>query len=287
MSTAPPDQRPFRRVAIYGVGLLGGSIGAALRKGHPEVEVWGVGRNAEKLQAAVDRGQLTTATTDQREAAGTCDLLVFCTPVNEIPSGVAFVADACPPGTLITDVGSTKATICEELYELTGDRVEFVGSHPIAGSDKTGAEHARADLFEGRMCVVTPRPNNTRSAVNRIVTFWQSLGSKIMLTSPAEHDAALAVTSHLPHLVAAALAEQLAPSLVPFAATGFRDTTRIAAGSPELWTAIFQSNKGAVLDALTRFQGTLDLYRSAIDSSDERKLARLLSEARYCRQLLD
>lgn len=287
MSTASPEQRPFRRVAIYGVGLLGGSIGAALRSRFPEIEVVGVGRSETKLHAAIDRGQLTAATTDQREAAGTCDLLIFCTPVNEIPTGVTFIADACRPGTLITDVGSTKSMICEELYELTGDRVEFVGAHPIAGSDKTGAEHARADLFEGRMCVVTPRPNNSRAAVNRVVAFWQSVGLKVTLMSPAEHDAALSVTSHLPHLVAAALAQQLAPSLVPFAATGFRDTTRIAAGSPELWTAIFQSNKASVLDALTRFQSTIELYRAAIDSSDERQLARLLTEARYCRQLLD
>jgi prephenate dehydrogenase len=286
MSTASPEQRPFRRVAIYGVGLLGGSIGAALRRKSPTVEVIGVGRSEEKLRAAVERGQLTRFTTDPRAAARECDLLVFCTPVDEIPTGITYVVEACQPGTLITDVGSTKAIICEELYELTGDRVEFVGAHPIAGSDKTGAEHARADLFDGRLCVVTPRPNNTSAAVSRVVEFWQSLGLRIATTTPAEHDAALAVTSHLPHLVAAALAQQLEPSLVPYAATGFRDTTRVAAGSPELWTAIFQSNRDSLLDALSTFQNTLALYRAAIDGSDERQLSRLLAEAQYRRHLL-
>lgn len=286
MSTASPEQRPFRRVAIFGVGLLGGSIGAALRERVPAIEVWGVGRDASKLQAAVQRGQLTHSTTDPRAAAAECDLLVFCTPVDQIPQGIAFVVEACQPGTLITDVGSTKAVICDELYELTGERVEFVGAHPIAGSDKTGAEHARADLFEGRLCVVTPRPNNAHAAVSRVIEFWQTLGLRVATTTPAEHDAALAVTSHLPHLVAAALAQQLEPSLVPYAATGFRDTTRIAAGSPELWTAIFQSNKESVLDALTSFQTTLALYRNAIEACDERQIARLLTEAQYRRQLL-
>jgi cyclohexadieny/prephenate dehydrogenase len=286
MNAAPSDVPLFRRVAIYGVGLLGGSIGAALRARVPEVEVWGVGRNAGKLQAAVDRGQLHKWTLDPQEAAAACDLLVFCTPVDQIVPGVALISEACRPGTLITDVGSTKAILCDELYELAGERVEFVGSHPIAGSDKQGAEHGRADLFQDRVCVVTPRSNNTAEAVDRVGSFWQSLGMRVATMSPAEHDETLAVTSHLPHLAAAAVAQLLEPRLAAFAASGFRDTTRIALGDPALWTAIFLTNRGPVLESLSSLLDVLQHYRRAIDSGDERQLQRLLSEAQYHRQKL-
>jgi len=215
-----------------------------------------------------------------------CDLLVFCTPVDQIVPGVALISEACQPGTLITDVGSTKASLCDELYELAGERVEFVGSHPIAGSDKQGAEHGRADLFQNRVCVVTPRSNNTAEAVDRVGSFWQSLGMRVATMSPAEHDETLAVTSHLPHLAAAAVAQLLEPRLAAFAASGFRDTTRIALGDPALWTAIFLTNRGPVLESLAALLDVLQHYRRAIDSGDERQLQRLLSEAQYHRQKL-
>jgi prephenate dehydrogenase len=161
-----------------------------------------------------------------------------------------------------------------------------VGSHPLAGSEKRGPEHADADIFQDRLTVVTPAPATPPDAVTRVVAFWQALGSRVKLMDADEHDRALALTSHLPHLAAAALAGILPPELGELTATGFRDTTRVAAGHPSLWTGIFAQNRPATLDALQRLSAQLEKYRLALEAGDWAALDALLTHAKKVRDAL-
>src|SRR5262249_47346114 len=188
---------------------------------------------------------------------------VFCTPVDQIAQQVLAAAPACPADTLITDAGSTKGQIIKAIDGRLPAGVAFVGSHPLAGSEKRGPEHADADLFQDRLTIITPTPRSDPAAVERTRAFWQALGSRVHLMSPEDHDRALALTSHVPHLLACALVGILPAELAELTASGFRDTTRIAAGDPGLWKAIFEHNRPAILAALVTFTDRLEQYRQA------------------------
>jgi prephenate dehydrogenase len=273
-------------LTIVGVGLIGGSVGLAARERGVARCVLGVARSAETLAAAVRCGAIHSGTFDLAEAARPADLLLFCTPVDRIAEQVRAAAPVCRPGALLTDAGSTKDTIVRSLDGTLPPHVAFVGGHPLAGSEKRGPEHARADLFENRVVVLTPTPRTDPAAVERVGAFWKRLGARVMLLNPQDHDDALAVTSHLPHLVAAALANTLPDHLHTLAATGFRDTTRVAAGDPELWAAIFAQNRGAVLAALARLADRLAAYRDALEHDDMRTLREMLAQAKVVRDAL-
>jgi prephenate dehydrogenase len=186
----------------------------------------------------------------------------------------------------LTDAGSTKSGIIARLDGQLPDSVAFVGSHPLAGSEKRGPEHADADLFQDRLTVITPGPGTDPAAVERTAAFWRALGSRVRFMDPEDHDRALALTSHLPHLLASALAGILPDNCRELTATGFRDTTRIAAGDPALWTAIFAQNRDAVLQALHRLTGRLDAFRAALEAGDWTTLDTLLAEAKRSRDAL-
>jgi prephenate dehydrogenase len=211
--------------------------------------------------------------------------VVFCTPVNLIAAGVREAAAHCRPGTLLTDVGSTKAGIVRAVGVLPGG-VTFVGSHPIAGSEKCGPEHGRADLFDGKLVAVTPVRSEDGAAVARVVDFWQALGARVEVMNARQHDQALALTSHLPHLVASTLAGVLPPEWQRFTGTGFRDTTRVASGSAELWTAIFRSNRASLLEAVEQFAEQLDRFRLALETDSDALLTALLQQGKYTRDSL-
>jgi prephenate dehydrogenase len=276
----------IQTLAIVGVGLIGGSLGLAARRRGIASHVLGVGRNAASLERARAVGAIDEASLDLAAAVGRADVAVFCTPVDRIAEQVLAVAPGCRGGTLLTDAGSTKAGIVARLDGRLPDGVVFVGSHPLAGSEKRGPEHADADLFRGRLTVVTPGPRTDPAAVERTAAFWQALGSRVRLMTPEEHDEALALTSHLPHLLASALAGVLPDDCRDLAATGFRDTTRVAAGDPALWTAIFAQNRDAVLRALRRLTGRLDALRAALEAGDWTTLDTLLAEAKKVRDAL-
>ena len=282
----PPPSAFAESVAVVGVGLIGGSIGAALkRRGFPG-RVIGVGRDQRRMQFAARVENLIDEPTDDLcAAAASADLIVFCTPVDRITDGVRACAPHCRPGTLLTDAGSIKGAICHELTGLP-DGVTFVGSHPLAGSEKSGFEHARGDLFQDRVCVVTPRPDAPARQLERLTAFWRFLGMRVVAMTPEAHDETLAETSHLPHVAAAALAATLADDHRPFAATGFRDTTRVAAGDPDLWTAILLANAAPVLAALTRFETRLADFRRALEARDAPALKNLLTHAKTNRDAL-
>ncbi len=281
------------RVAIVGVGLIGGSIGLALRERGLAEEVVGVGRRAASLQKAVAAGTIDRGTTNLVEGVAEADLAIVATPVAAIVDAVRSVAKAAPRAA-ITDAGSTKAEICRALRRPAEEDPDspgvaptrFVGSHPLAGDHRTGPEHARANLLAGRTVVMTPEDDTPPGLVLRIQEFWQSLGAEVTLLSPEEHDRALAATSHLPHLVAAVLAASTPEEWLRLAATGWADATRIAAGDPQLWTQIFGQNRSAVIDALRRFEHRLSQFEQALTAPDAVALSAQLQEAKRIRDAL-
>lgn len=264
----------FSRFIIIGVGLLGGSLGLALRQRHPGATIFGVDRfpnEAARQLGAVD--VMLTGLDSIPVAANEPTLAIVCTPVGEIRSYIHRILEHLGIGghLLVTDVGSTKASICREIDDL-----RFLGSHPIAGSQRSGFEAAQANLFENRVTVLTPTARHDRTDIDRLRRFWSSLGSTVMEMDAEKHDKILAVTSHLPHLLSASLAATVTEQERPFTGTGYADMTRLAAGSPEVWRDIFLDNDENVLAALRRFQARLAEFAEILQSGDAVQLEAFL-----------
>jgi prephenate dehydrogenase len=275
----------FGTAVIIGVGLIGGSIGMALRSRRLASHVIGVGRNAASLEQAVQSGALDRATIELESAAADADLIVVCTPVNRIAADVLRAALAAPADVLITDVGSSKRQIVEAVERNARSAATFVGAHPIAGSERRGAAHAGPDLFEGRVCIITPTPRTPLDRTRETLALWTALGCRVVEMSPAEHDEILAYTSHLPHAVAAALAGSVPAEWLPLAAGAYRDGTRVAAADTELWAAIFRENRGPMLKALGTLQDCLDAFKYALMTDDEEAIRSWWNQARDRRSL--
>lgn len=285
MTTPDSPRADFAEtVAIAGVGLIGGSIAAALKQRGFKGQVLGVGRNARRLKAARSAGLIDGFAEHVSEL--TADLWIFCTPVDRIVSGVLDVRGQPGRTTLITDAGSVKAEICEGVRGKLPKGVEFIGSHPLAGSEQRGFEHADAELFAGRLCVLTPERSTSKDQLARLRSFWEYLGMRVIEMDAPAHDRALAETSHLPHLIASALAATLDDSNAHLAATGFADTTRIAAGDPDLWTGIFLQNAKGVGEALAKFSDQIAAFRDALNRQDAEALHHLLLVAKTKRDNL-
>lgn len=273
-------------VVIVGIGLIGGSLAAAIKRRNVARTVIGVGRSSSRLQEARTAGLIDEATTDISSVLERANLVVFCTPVDRIVQDVLQFASAAGDrsgGMLLTDVGSVKAEICQRLSAVK----DFVGSHPIAGSHKHGFEAADADLFEGRTCVLTPIPSSPVGQIDRLDRFWRSVGMRTVHLAPDVHDRKLAITSHLPHLIASALASTLTDEDRAFTGSGFRDTTRVAAGAPDLWTDIFLQNAESVIEGLDHFQEWVARFRAALISRDSAALHALLENGQSSRIALD
>ncbi|HRA87702.1 MAG TPA: prephenate dehydrogenase/arogenate dehydrogenase family protein, partial [Planctomycetaceae bacterium] len=271
-----------RSIVIVGVGLIGGSIAAAVRQRFPECCVIGIGRNSKRLKSAVERGLLTEWSSQITSAVLPAGSLgIVCLPVDQIAKAVDQLAEAnCE---LITDAGSVKSSICSSLGNRSVER--FVGSHPIAGGEHTGFEHADADMFLNRLCVVTPSKARA-GATERIAAFWKSIGMAVQQMSPEEHDRILALTSHLPHIMASVLSGCVAENLLPFTGTGYRDTTRIAAGSSSLWTAILLGNAAYCAESIDAAEALLRKFRESIVANDAESLTALLEESAQRRRKL-
>lgn len=270
-------------IAIVGVGLIGGSIGLALRKRGIARRVVGVGRREASLDEALRLGAVDATSTDMHVGVAEAELTVVCTPVERIVEHAQQAAAACAEGAIITDAGSTKGAIVAALDSSLPRGVRFVGSHPLAGSEKTGCASARSDLFNDRVAVVTPGDGTTDSDCAAIESFWKALGMKTIRMSPADHDAALASTSHLPHVVASALAAATDEKNLPLVASGWLDTTRIAAADAELWRQIFLDNRENTLRAIAEFEGSLAAMKAAIEAGDAERLEELLRVAKQRR----
>ncbi len=211
----------------------------------------------------------------------------MCTPVNRIPDDVRRAAEAAGPDVLVTDAGSTKRQIVEAVERHPRSASVFVGAHPLAGSERRGAAHASADLFQGRVCMLTPTHRTQPEQLRRARAFWTSLGSRLVEMNPAEHDEILAHTSHLPHALAAALAASVPAEWQALAAGAFRDGTRVAAADTGLWTAIFRDNRGPLLKALGHLQESLDAFKYALMTDDEDAIRRWWDHAKMRRDLFD
>lgn len=272
------------RVVVVGVGLIGGSVGMAVRARRLAGRVVGVGRDGEDLGEAVRLGAIDEASTDLDLAAAGADLVAVCTPVAGIAATVRLVAAVAPAGVLVVDAGSTKRTVVEGVESDDRARVVFVGGHPLAGSERSGVGAAAADLFEGRVCVLTPTPRTPEERLRRARSFWASLGCRLVELDPAAHDRAVALTSHLPHAVAAALAGAVPEGMLGLAAGAYRDGTRVAAAETALWAGIFLENRRPVLDALDRFDAGLAVFRRALAAGDEPGLREWWDDARARRR---
>jgi prephenate dehydrogenase len=273
-------------LTIVGVGLIGGSIGLAAKRRGVATRVVGAGRQQASLDHARALGIIDEGFLDTTAAVREAELAVFCSPVDRIADQVLATAPGCSGGTLLTDTGSTKSAIVKAVERQLAPGVRFVGSHPLAGSEKRGPEHAHADLFDGRLTVVTQTTRTDPEALEKTAAFWRALGSRVRVMDPQEHDRALALTSHLPHLLAAALAGILPAPLHDLTAAGFRDTTRVAAGDPAIWTGIFVQNHAAVLDALQQLECQLGRFRAALQTGDAAALDALLAQAKKVRDAL-
>lgn len=270
-----PSLTREQTVVVVGVGLIGGSVAAAAMSRFQGCRVIGIGRNRERLRRAADAGLLSDwSETISGKTIPHGSLGVVCLPVDQIPNAAHELLEAgCD---VVTDAGSVKGSICRDMNALRARR--FIGAHPIAGSEHSGFEYADPDLFADRACILTPLDSEPAD-VDRVAAFWRSIGMTVYRMTPDEHDRVLALTSHLPHILASVAAGCVAPELLPFTGTGYRDTTRIAAGSASLWTSILTDNARHCLDSIQAAQLLLSRFRTAIETNDAALLEAMWEES--------
>jgi len=282
------SQLVFKKIAIFGAGLIGGSFALALKKAGAVGEVVGFGRRQETLAQAQQLGILDRIGSDLAEL-NDADIVLLATPVGQMAELMARIAPYLGAHTLVTDGGSTKGDVVIAARANLGNRLaQFIPAHPIAGAEKTGPEAALADLYVGRKVVLTPLPENSTASVARVRRAWELCGAVVSELTPEQHDTVFAAVSHLPHLLSFALVHDLAQRddrdlLLSFAASGFRDFTRIAASSPEMWRDICLANRDALLVELRRYADELYVLFQALERHDAAKLEEVFSEARKVR----
>ncbi len=277
----------FNNVTIIGVGLIGASCALALKSRGLCGTVCGYGRKEAILKQAKEFGIINGYSLEIRKACEDADLVVLSTPVGLFKKIVLEMRDALKKNTLVTDVGSVKGPLVNELEELMPEGVRYIGSHPIAGSDRSGIAHARADLFDGARCIVTPTARSDKNAVQQITALWESCGGNVEVMDPMLHDEIYAAVSHLPHLIAYALVNTVDDSnaeYLKYAGPGFKDTTRIALSSPELWRDISLLNGNNLIALIERFGNNLNLIASLIRNADAAGLEHEFSKARTLRE---
>lgn len=281
----------FERIALIGIGLIGSSISHASRRGKLARSIVGSARTAATVDTALKLGIIDKGYASAAEAAKGADLIVLCVPVGMCGPLAAEIAPVLKKGAILTDVGSVKAAIMRDVAPYVPAGVHFVPGHPIAGTEQSGPESGFAELFDGRWCILTPAADTDPAATAKLKTFWEKLGSNVEIMDAGHHDLVLAITSHVPHLIAfnivntAAHLERVTGSeVIRFSAGGFRDFTRIAASDPTMWRDIFLNNKDAVLEMLGRFTEDLTMLQRAIRFGDGATLADTFTEARAIRR---
>ena len=294
------------RILIVGLGLIGGSLAAASRKKFPKARIIGVTRNQKALQTAKRKGWIQEGYRDLRQAlvgaplrgrplgwfqgghtGPPLHLVILCTPVDTLKNYLKRLDRMAPKGTVVTDAGSVKGFLVRWVDRQKWRRIEFVGAHPMAGSHRRGMDAADPHLFDGTLTFITPSVRATHALPLRIVkNFWRKICSRIVIVSPKEHDRITAEISHLPHLLAALLVTGVPGRLLRFSGPGFLDTTRIAQGSPEIWTPIFHENRRELLRKLQKFGAGLTRAKDILKKGDIGKLRALLTEAQKRRKAL-
>ncbi len=276
----------WKKITLIGVGLLGGSLGLAAKRRRLAGSVVGFVRRKASVAECKRAGAVDRATLDLRDAVEGADLVVLCTPIARMRPLVKQMLPMLKRGAIVTDVGSVKASVVRDLEKLVaGAGGHFVGSHPMAGAEKTGVVASRADLFSNAVCVVTPTRKSNKQAVRKVEQLWKSLGARLLMLSPEEHDELVSRSSHLPHVVAAGLANLVLnpkhqPEQALLCANGFRDTTRVASGSPEMWRDIALANRENLSVALGRLMSDLEKFQRVLRKADGKAIARFFEEAK-------
>jgi len=278
----------MKKLAIIGLGLMGGSLGLAAKKKRIARHVCGYARREETRQEALKRGVVDQVFDKPEDAVKDADVVVFCLPVLSIPELVKICLPYFSNDCVVTDVGSTKAELVGEMDKLfRKSRAVFVGSHPIAGSDESGLAAASAELYEKAAVIITPRHGMINKEVSKVRRMWEEAGGRVFIMGPKDHDVTIARTSHLPHLVASMLVStvwRVGKDAGRFCGTGFRDATRIAAGSEDVWHDIVKSNRRAVIQELNEFTKTLNRVSAMVKRGDFRGVRDFLSENRQKRK---
>nr|WP_298897707.1 prephenate/arogenate dehydrogenase family protein [uncultured Altererythrobacter sp.] len=280
----------IQSVAIIGLGLLGGSIGLAVKDRASDITTTGYDADANVRAKAAERSLVETVCDSAADAVGKADLVILCVPVGAMKSAAAEIAGHLKPGAIISDVGSSKQSVIEDLAAtLPGATV--IPAHPVAGTEQSGPEAGFATLFENRWCILTPPDGADEASVEALANFWRTLGSKIEIMDAEHHDLVLAVTSHIPHLIAytivgtaSDLEDVTRGEVIKYSAGGFRDFTRIAASNPTMWRDVFLQNRSAVLEMLGRFTEDLTALQRAIRSGDGETLHELFTRTRAIRR---
>ncbi|HVB81150.1 MAG TPA: prephenate dehydrogenase/arogenate dehydrogenase family protein [Candidatus Binataceae bacterium] len=282
----------FKQMTVCGVGLIGGSLALIAKREGLIERVVGLGRTQKNLDVALKRGIIDEATRDPAAAARGADLVMLAVPVRTMPETLAAMVPHLPPAAVITDVGSVKGWVVAALEPLLGTKMALVGVHPVAGKETTGAGAADESLFVGRRAIITPSARSTPDAIDRVERLWRATGSRVERMAPGEHDEILARASHLPQMVASALAAALNGARVDgreaaaYGAGGLRDTTRIAASSAEMWRDIVLTNRDAIIEALGLFRGVLEELERAIASGDVARFEEIFNRGRAMREAL-
>jgi len=279
----------LNKLVIFGVGLIGGSLALALKRANPNLHIIGIGRSGESLQTARELGIIDSIATDTESALADADMVVIAAPVAQTATILQAITPHLSNETVITDVGSTKADVIEAARHALGAKFhQFVPGHPIAGAEKSGASAARPDLFQDKNLVLTPTAVTDPQAVQKVQRMWEVAGAKVQSMTATEHDSIFAAVSHLPHLLAFALVDEIAArpnasQLFNFAASGFRDFTRIAGSSPEMWRDISLANRDALLKELHSYQQALANLFTMLEKKDGTGLQVLFESASKAR----
>jgi prephenate dehydrogenase len=285
----------FKQVAIIGVGLIGGSLGMILRRQHMAAAVVGIGRRVENLKTAVEMGAIDRYVSDPREGVADADFVLLATPVDTYERHLREWASCLKPGTIVSDVGSVKGELVMRTESLMPPGVQFVGAHPIAGKEKTGVAAGSETLFAGARCILTPTAQTDPVALEKVRALWEAAGSIVLDMDPLLHDKILGAVSHLPHVAAFALMTALADvrdhgvpelDLAGHSGGGLRDTTRIAASSPEMWRDIFLWNRDNLLQLIETYQRHLDEFKRLIAAGDAAGIEKQLETAKHEREQL-
>ncbi len=283
-------EKLFKKICIFGVGLIGGSIGMAIKKNGLANEVIGVGRDIERLRKAVLAGAVDTVTTDYTAEVKDADLIILSMHINSSLEAAKKIAPFLKKDAVVTDVGSTKELFCKKMQKVLPNGIHFVGAHPIAGLERQGVDVANSELFNGAVCVITKTSKTNKNALLKVKKLWNKVGADVVFCSPSQHDKLVALTSHLPHIAAVSLVNVLGKTdsidrdLKLVVGNGFRDTTRIASSSPEMWQEICATNKKNILTSLSRFRKSLDRLYKLIAESDSKKLTKEFEKAQSIRK---
>jgi prephenate dehydrogenase len=285
------DSISFNRVTIVGPGLLGASIGMALKEKKLAKEVWAHLRDEEKKESCQSTIWCDRALVDLQESVSGSDLIILCTPVDIILEQLKKISKWIQPGCLLTDIGSLKHDICmaAESY-LLNDHASFIGSHPMTGSEKSGIDYAHASIFLGKTCLLTPRKQTHLSQVHKIETMWNALGMKVIKLDSAEHDEIVAWVSHLPHVMASAIVNTFKgkdENWITLSGNGLKDTTRIASGNPEMWKQILLGNRKNLIDSIDQLIAQLNDLKESLTKSDDVEVLEFLRSAKKMRDKLN